>query len=359
MNRSLLIDATKVLASQLIVLHHLSIYSPMADVLAAAWPRLMAFISDEGRLAVQPFLVIGGYLTALSLSKRSRAAPVPLIWQRYLRLAPQLLIALLLVVFSTLLVGDVLAHEEWLSPLPTLGQLLAHMLLLQDVLALPSISAGAWYVAIDLQLFALFALVAHWSARSGRPLAQSPAPVLVALASIASVHVFSRHPALDAWAIYFLSAYGLGALVAWARLDRFARPWLLLTAFALIVDATVDPRVRPLLALATAAALFGLAHRPWPARLALPALLRRSVNGLSDISYSVFVCHFAVIVLVSGLWERADLDGMAWAIAITSIAWLAALLVGAAVQAIVDRAQPSGTPRKPCYNLTSRTNTGA
>jgi peptidoglycan/LPS O-acetylase OafA/YrhL len=356
MNRSLLIDATKVLASQLIVLHHLSIYSPMTDVLAAAWPRLLAFIADEGRLAVQPFLVIGGYLSALSLSKRADAAPVPLIWQRYLRLAPQLLVALVLVVFSTLLVGDVLAHEAWLSPLPTLGQLLAQVFLLQDVLSIPSISAGAWYVAIDLQLFALFALLAYWSGRSGRPLARSPAPALVAFASIASLHVFSRHPALDAWAIYFMSAYGLGALVAWARLDPFARPWLLLTVFALLADAAWDARVRPLLALVTAVALFGLAHRSWPA---CPPLLRTVVNGLSDVSYSVFVCHFAVIVLLSGLWQRAGFDGTAWALAFTLAAWLSALLVGAGVQALVDRAQPSGTPRKRCYNLASRTNTGA
>ena len=134
MNRSALIDGIKALASQLIVLHHLSLYAPMTDWIADAWPRLVAFLYDDGRYAVQPFLVIGGFLTAQSLGKRRGLAPVPLIWQRYLRLVPQFLVALALVVAATRWLGQELAQQDWVSPLPSVGQFLAHLFFLQDVL---------------------------------------------------------------------------------------------------------------------------------------------------------------------------------------------------------------------------------
>ena len=123
MNRSALIDGIKALASQLIVLHHLSLYAPMTDWIADAWPRLVAFLYDDGRYAVQPFLVIGGFLTAQSLGKRRGLAPVPLIWQRYLRLVPQFLVALALVVAATRWLGQELAAQ------PTLASALSKFML--------------------------------------------------------------------------------------------------------------------------------------------------------------------------------------------------------------------------------------
>lgn len=335
MKRSLRIDAIKLVASQLIVLHHLSLYAPMADWLAAAWPGLVGFVQQHGRLAVQPFLVIGGYLAAQTLGKHSRIALGALVWQRYLRLAPPLWVALALVVLSTWLVADALPNEDWLSALPSPGALLVQALLLQDVLGVPSISAGAWYVAIDLQLFAVFAWLAQWSARTGRPLAQSPLPAAVAVATVASIHFFSRNAALDVWAIYFFPAYGLGALVAWSRSNPLVRPWLLLTASFLVVDWAFDPRIRPLVALATAAALLCV---PQGRASGAMAWLRRLVSRGSDISYGVFVCHFAVIVLVSGLWNRLGLQGLGWASGFMLVAWAGSVLVGAAVQAFVERA---------------------
>ncbi|RFP79619.1 acyltransferase [Hydrogenophaga borbori] len=340
MNRSALIDSLKALASQLIVLHHLSLYAPMTDWIADAWPRLVQFLYEDGRYAVQPFLVIGGFLTAQSLSKRRDLAPVPLIWQRYLRLVPQFLVALALVVLATGWLGPELAQHDWVSPLPSVGQFLAHLFFLQDVLGVPSLSAGAWYVAIDLQLFGLFALLACFAARSSTPLADSFVPLVVAVATVASIEVFSRRPTLDVWAIYFLSAYGLGALAAWARGGaRAALCWWLVAAL-LALDWLQDPRARPILALATALALYAGSHLSWRAVL---GPVRRAVEHLSDVSYSVFVCHFAVIIVVSGLWERLDRGGLGQAWLWTALAWAAVLLLGTGVQRLCDRWVPAFT----------------
>ncbi len=334
MNRSVLIDTVKVFASQLIVLHHLSLYAPMTDWLSSAWPRIVEFISDEGRLAVQPFLVIGGFLAAQSLSKQHGQAIAPLIWKRYLRLAPQLVLALLLVVLATISLGSELSNEDWLSPLPTLGVFLAHLFFLQDVLGIPSMSAGAWYVAIDFQLFALFVLLTHIAKRFDRPMAESFAPPIVAVAAVVSAHRFSRETALDAWAIYYLSAYGLGALVTWARENARARLWLSMTVALLLLDWSFDPRTRPVLALLTALGLYGFSHIKWHSA---KSYLRKSIQFLSDISYSMFVSHFAVIIVVSGIWEKFDLQGTAAASLFVVLAWLLCLVVGVVVQFLSDR----------------------
>lgn len=337
MPRSALIDTLKVVASQLIVLHHLSLYAPMTDWIGDAWPRLVQFLSEDGRYAVQPFLVIGGFLTAQSLGKRLGQAPGPLIWQRYLRLLPQLLVALALVVAATAWLGPELAQEDWVSPLPSVGQFLAHLFFLQDLLGVPSLSAGAWYVAIDLQLFGLFAVLAYLAARTTGSLADSFVPPVVAIATVLSIEVFNRQPALDVWAIYFLAAYGLGALAAWARGSARAGLCWWLVAALLALDWLQDPRARPILALATALALYAGSQLTWRSIL---NPLRRGVEYLSDVSYSVFVCHFAVIIVVSGLWERFDLGSLGQAWLWTALAWAAVLLLGTAVQRLCDRWVP-------------------
>jgi peptidoglycan/LPS O-acetylase OafA/YrhL len=61
------------------------------------------------------------------------------------------------------------------------------------------------------------------------------------------------------------------------------------------------------------------------------------VQWLSSQSYSVFVCHFAAIVLVSGVWVRLELQGLGPAVAAVAAAAALALGLGAAVQALCDQ----------------------
>lgn len=334
MQRSALIDILKVVASQAIVLHHLSLYSPMAEWLTRAWPQAMGVIADQGRLAVQPFLVIGGFLAAQALVQRGARPLLPAIWQRYCRLLPQLVVALVLVVLATALVGQHLGDADWVSPQPSILTLLAHLLMLQDVLGIPSITAGAWYVAIDLQLFALTLGLAHLAARGGAPHQVQVLAALVAMLTALSLLMCSRLPALDMWAVYFFGAYGLGVLVGLVqRQPSVVSPWLVAVLGLAALDAAWDLRERALLALITALALLAGAHRPWPR---LWPRLAQAVRYLSDISYSVFVCHFAVILLLSGFWAQHEVEGLTAAALWAACTWATALGTGALVQAVID-----------------------
>ena len=107
--RSFLIDLLKAAGCLSIVLHHLAFYGPMSDVVAVAWPGVVNWLYDHGRLAVQFFLVCAGFFTASSMARYKSLAltePLQLIWQRYLRLAIALVAALSFTVLVT----------EWLRP---------------------------------------------------------------------------------------------------------------------------------------------------------------------------------------------------------------------------------------------------
>lgn len=314
--RSGLVDALKLVASQLIVWHHIVRYSPMAEQLAPAWPRLRTFLADDARAAVQVFLVIGGYLAAQGLSQRARSVPRALL-ERYLRLVPMFAVALLCVLAASALLPRG-RWPDWVTPWPTPGAFVAQLLLLHDVLGLPSLSAGAWYVAIDFQLCALLTMAAALLRRdAGQPPWRTPLPWLVAALSLLSLWRFNRDPALEAWAPYFFGAYGLGALAAWSRHSRTMAALFAAVCALQLLDAWLEPRPRVLVACACAIALATLASRG-RAR-PVPALGR-----WSDASYGVFVIHYAVIVATSALWLR--LGGSPSAAA----AWLALLLTWAA-----------------------------
>ncbi|WP_114972065.1 acyltransferase family protein [Rhodoferax ferrireducens] len=302
------IDALKLLASQLIVLHHFATYGPLADALGRAAPALSTWFYDYARMAVQVFLVLGGYLAVRSLAPAGEfrgGTPWRAILQRYQRLILPLLVALLLAVASAALARQWLS-DDFIPGAPAWGQALAHAGLLHGVLGVDSLSAGVWYVAIDFQLFALMALLL-WLGR--RPC--WPQTLLLGL-MLASLFFFNRDADWDNWALYFFGAYGLGAAAFWAGNAR--RPgWLLvLLAGVGLLALVFDFRERIALAL-TVALLLGLFQ--WCQNTAasspvrLPASLSNVVALLGKTSYALFLVHFSVLMLGNALFARLGLGG--------------------------------------------------
>ena len=190
------VDALKATACVLIVLHHLAFYGPMADVAKPLAPGLMDFLFEYARMAVQVFLVTSGFLFAAKFGPLGGAAiqtPLNLLLQRYARLVVPYSAALLLAIACSAVAAVWMDHRSISDP-PDLGQLLAHVLLLHDLLDQEALSAGVWYVAIDFQLFALAVLLLWLPNRiSGtRPALQALAPLLVIGMTLASLFGFNR-----------------------------------------------------------------------------------------------------------------------------------------------------------------------
>jgi len=329
-----LINLLKAGAAQLIVLHHLAFYGPMSDHARRILPSLVDWLYDHARIAVQVFLVIGGFLAAKSLSPEGLPGmknPRQLIQRRYVKLAPPFIAAMLLAVLASAWAGNWMRHDSISAP-PTLAQLGAHALLLHGVLGIESLSAGAWYVAIDFQLYALMTLLAWLSGRLGqRPARPWLLPGLVAAGVAASLLYFNRDADWDVWTPYFFGSYGLGALAWWAS-DPRRRPralalllavLLLLPGLALLLD------FRSRIALALAAAcllfLFGRYRPPSRAGSALAA-----VDYAGKISFAVFLVHFPVCLVVNAAFTRFVPEQAHWQAFGMLVAWIASLLAGSA-----------------------------
>ncbi|WP_082439341.1 MULTISPECIES: acyltransferase [unclassified Massilia] len=329
-----MINLLKAGAAQLIVLHHLAFYGPMADQARPLMPALIDWLDAYGRIAVQVFLVVGGFLAAKSLSPQARpgiAHPLRTIGRRYIRLALPFMAAMLLAIGASWLASQWMSHDSISAP-PTLSQLSAHFLLLHDVLGYEALSAGAWYVAIDFQLYALATLL-FWSAGHllGTRSRAWLMPALVALGVSVSLLYFNRDADWDVWAPYFFGSYGLGMLAWWAS-DPARKPGevallLAMTVLPTLLALNLEFRSRIAVALVVACTLFLFGRiRLADVRSQAWAL----VNRLATISFSVFLVHFPVCLVVNAAFTRFVSEQPHEQALGMLVAWGASLAAGAA-----------------------------
>ena len=305
--RQPLVDLLKALAAQCIVLHHFSAYGPLSDAARVVLPHLFDGLYDYGRMAVQVFLVVAGYLAARSLTQPALAhrSLVSILAERYIRLIGPFVAALALAVLCAAVARPWLS-DEFVPASPSWRQLLAHAGLLHGVLGVDALSAGVWYVAIDFQLFSVLAAL-FWLGRGDSRVA----PVLVAGLCVASLLVFNRDAGLDNWAVYFFGAYGMGVLAWWARRREPAQTqtgWLsgLMVALALVALG-LEFRWRIALALGTALLLAKWGNFQSPA---LPKpFFATGLQHLSETSYALFLIHFPVLMLCNALFAASGLTG--------------------------------------------------
>ncbi|WP_052495090.1 acyltransferase family protein [Cupriavidus basilensis] len=340
-SRMACIDALKAISSQLIVLHHLAFYGPMSDAAHVLAPGLLDWFSQYARIAVQVFLVISGFLAARSLAPGGHLMvprPLQAIWHRYQKLVVPYTAAILIAIAGAAIARTWMHHDS-IPGAPGLHQFLAHVLLLHNVLDFDALSAGVWYVAIDLQLFALL-MVALWAARrceqwfdvGGSPMG----PLVVAGLALASLFWFNRDATWDIWAIYFFGAYGLGTLAFWASEPERSPVALLLLCAVVLAALAVDFRLRIAVALAIAL-LLGTARRGgwlehWPQAQFLAFFGR--------ISYSVFLVHFPICLVVNALVfhlapQRPVLNALGMV-----LAWLLSNAAGALFHRYVESGAP-------------------
>ena len=327
------LDFLRAAASQLIVWHHLSFYGPLPECAYPAAPMLLEWLARYARMAVQVFFVLGGFFTARSLSRskqldiRSLSANV---WQRYRRIGVPYLAALAVAVFANALARQWMTHEAISAP-PTLGQLLAHAAFLHDILGYPALTAGIWYLAIDFQLFlltlVLFCATQWWLTRNNRCTVQATMRVLVgALAplALASLFWFNRHPRYDAWAIYFVGSYFLGIVLhelleGRLKLSSAVAYWALA-----VLAALLDPRPRLLVAAATTLIVFLAARtgvmQNWPKN--------KVVNYFGRISYSLFLIHFPVLLVVNAWGAQRFTGSTQMAVAGLFVAYALSVIAG-------------------------------
>lgn len=320
------IDAMKGLGCMAIVFHHLAFYGPMSDVVHTAAPHLIDWFFNYARLAVQVFFVLAGYLVAAQIAPNGKVADIsswaPFFWKRYKRLVIPLLFAVVLATLITALVRPWFHHSSLSAP-PGLLQLLAHALLLQDLLHMEALSAGVWYVAIDLQLFAA-TLALTMLAGYAPPSWRAGFPILIILLAVVSLWGINREPAYQNYAPYFFGFYGLGMLAYWS--GRSALGSLALLAMG-VIALWLQYRNSVAVAFATALLVSAIGRKNslehWPSS--------RVLIWLGQRSYSIFLIHFGICVAFNAVWHALFTTGV-W---INAFGMLAAALASVAAGALL------------------------
>jgi len=306
----LLIDFLKVFAALLIILHHLSSYGQIAEDARSVLPGFMTWLFEYGRYAVQIFLVMAGYLAAQSLSRYANIqfcaqALLKVILNRYLRLFAPYAAALLITIACAYIARHWIS-DEFVGESETLSQFLAHLFFIQGILGLDSISAGAWYIAIDWQLYSVLAILLI-----SFPRYQAVIWVISALA-VASLLFFNRSGVYEAYFIYFIGSYGLGVLAYLGKcftnqsMNRLAKMALILIGLIIAISSFQQIWLRNFLAWFVAMALLFWGNVPYPTQEKHSTLLSAIAWG-SQRSYSAFLIHFAFILLANTLYIATGL----------------------------------------------------
>ncbi|MBI2823737.1 MAG: acyltransferase [Planctomycetia bacterium] len=340
--KSGMVDLLRSGASHLIVWHHLAFYGPVSDVAYAIVPALIDGLYEYGRMAVQVFFVIGGYVMARSVTREQKwtaAGVARHVVRRYRRIGLPYLAALLVAIVANEAARRAMDHESVSAP-PTVAQLLAHAVFLQDVLHYEPLTAGIWYLAVDFQLGLLVLLVlavcdARFRGAADRGV-RGACFMFVPLAA-ASLFWLNRDDRLDTFAVYFFGSYFLGMLVAWTTTGRLPRAafWVYV---ALVASALAwEWRPRLLVALVTGV----LIYLPSVAGARGPSWSWASFWGKR--SYSLFLVHFPVCLVVNALlWEYVDERPLA-ALAGMVLAYVLSL---AAAIAFYDLVESRSVPRR-------------
>jgi peptidoglycan/LPS O-acetylase OafA/YrhL len=192
-------------------------------------------------------------------------------------------------------------NDEFVGQSETLSQFLAHLFFIQGILGLDSISAGAWYIAIDWQLYSVLAIL-FVSFPNYRALIW-----LISIFAVSSLLFFNRSSDYEAYFIYFIGSYGLGVLAYLASgfqdtgVKRVAKVALILIGLIIAAASFQQVWLRNFLAWFVALALYLWGDKHYPISAGQSSLLKGITWG-SQRSYCAFLIHFAFILLANAIY---------------------------------------------------------
>ncbi|MEQ1720868.1 MAG: acyltransferase family protein [Nitrosomonas sp.] len=303
--RLTILDVLKVTACLIIVVHHVVVYGALSKVAYPLAPTLIDWFREYGRISVQVFFVVSGYLFATKFSSQQYGqfqitAPLEIIRHRYQRLITPYLAALILAILCASF-ARILLKENFIPNEPSLFQLLAHIFLLQDLLDQEVLSAGVWYVAIDFQLFS-FSIALLWLANQINiryPKIPMRGEWLVIGFAVMALFFFNRNSDWDETVFYFYGSYGMGIMIYWACSNRHSMQWVILLLLLLLATLFIDFRIRIAIAGISMLAI-ALTHYSNKLRyLTIPKIFTK----LAQASYSIFLVHFSVIMIMNTIFQ--------------------------------------------------------
>jgi peptidoglycan/LPS O-acetylase OafA/YrhL len=223
---------------------------------------------------------------------------------------------------------------DWVPDAITLSALAAHIVLLFGYLDIEALTAGAWYVAIDLELHIVLTVLIWAAQRLGVDSTHARQWFKISVVALAglSALVINRNPQLDDTSLYFFGAFAAGIAAFWLSAPHGSRSARLaaVAVLGLIVLAVwIDFRLRLAVALATAVGIIVLVRwvgtAPQAAGGGARLRVERAVSWLGRSAYSLFLVHFPLAVVINALYLRFFPGQLTAAVIGMLVAWLGSL----------------------------------
>ena len=324
--RMLFLDALRAFASVMILLHHFALYPPLCTHAEPILGSVVQWFHNYARFT-QVFFVVGGYVMACSLSARSwnLAAVGHFLIRRYCRLGIPYLAAIVIAIVACAFARGWVPDDVLGMP-PTLPQFVAHLFFLQDFLGYEHLSAGVWFVCINFQMGLIYVAMLFLRDALTRWLgypagdARTCVPMIAGwVISVFSLFFFNLHSDWDSWAIYFFPYFFMGIAVHRALQSKRFEAGFWFYIFVVVVAMAFGWRWRLASALIVGLLLFGVGKSGlgacWPKS--------RLIARMGQVSYSLFLVHFPVLIAVATVWERLGWTSPAYAVVGLFAAFLA------------------------------------
>lgn len=203
------------------------------------------------------------------------------------------------------------------------SQVISHIFFLQDLLGYGNLSAGTWYLCIDMQWLLLTLLIAFGLQKTTQNAKQHQIQtcLFICLLGISSAWWFSHRSEFEPTVLYFLSQLALGWLLGMYLQEKIPKQLFLLYTVTISCSLFVYPRPQLLVSLCATFIIWidTKTFRPWK----LPAPLQ----WLSNISYSLFLVHYLVHSVVLAMLNPWASHSPGQALVAMAIAFIAALIV--------------------------------
>ena len=338
-NRLTAVDAIRGFAALLVVLPHSTGFFALLP--SDAWSRqFMEHMAIVGRLGVDVFFVLSGFVIALTSSgRRLTFQSVPrFLARRLVRLAPPYWVGLGVMLGC---LGLQARYGHAVGQFPDARRILANVIYAQDLLGIENINVVYWTLCLEVQFYFAFAIAsacAHGAAdllKIDRFHIAVTGLVLSAIGSLALMLWWTAIPALRGTFVFHWHEFALGILAcvmltrASQRIERVVVAEMAVMALASIWLH----RWETLTAVATSVAIihFGRRHtletrwnQPLPQYLGM-------------ISYSLYLIHVPVIFVCLAIYARFNRSSTpaSWLMFACTLA--AALAVAHVMQRFVEQ----------------------
>jgi len=288
--RFLFLDALRGIAALGVVLHH-ALEGKHIDGLASILPGWTVAALEHGGLGVGIFFAISGFVIAHSVYADRVTWPFVgrFMLRRSIRLDPPYWFAIALILASAGLSAIVLPGKAALDV--STGQLLAHLVYLQEILGYPHLTIVFWTLCLEVQFYFIYVCLLCVSRNDpSQPMQGRRTAIVLALAVLVSLlwptGVLTEAPWPGTFVLHW-HGFLVGVCGYWAWRNPRIAPFFLGLVVTISVAAWINDHAFSFVCAATALVLwvFAVSGRIYT------ALNVSWLQFLGAISYSLYLSH--------------------------------------------------------------------